>query len=419
MFRPASVPQPLEAVLTDVRSWTAPGAERGVSAEQRAEWISGLQQLRDAVDAAMLAEVAEFDGHADGTVLHGAASTPSWLRGALGITPAEASERVRLARLARDALGHATSHLRTGDITYDHLRAIERSVRHLPADVGAEAVTVLTDLALAGDVITVRTAGRHLQYVTNPDGALRDSERQFERRHLTLSPLLDGMTSVEGLIDAESAALLNAALEPFLVPGGPEDLRTVAQRRADGLVEIVRSACDHRLLPEIASQRPHLQVLWAAAAPSTGEEPPRLNTAPGRLSQAAGATHLHPVAMGRLACDAEISRLLLSPEGVPVQLGRTQRVFSANQRRLLAARDGGCRFPGCYRAPAFTDAHHVHSWLDGGQTDVPNGLLLCRFHHRLVHEGGWRITVTDRGTNADVLFCGPRGQRMPSTPRGP
>jgi hypothetical protein len=280
----------------------------------------------------------------------------------------------------------------------------------------------LTDLAAQSDVTAVRTAGRHLRLVTDPEGTLRDAERQFERRYLTLSPLLDGMTAVDGLLDPESAALVSAALEPFIVPGGPEDLRSAAPRRADGLVEIVRSACDHRLLPEIASERPHLQVLMNAPTTPDDDEPltPTLLVGAGLLPQApGGAALLHPAGVGRIACDAQVSRVLLSPEGLPVELGRSSRLFSPSQRRLLALRDAGCRFPGCRRPPSFTDAHHVHSWLDGGTTDVANGLLLCRFHHRLVHEGGWTITLTAAGTDAGVLFRGPRGQQMESVPRGP
>ncbi len=72
-------------------------------------------------------------------------------------------------------------------------------------------------------------------------------------------------------------------------------------------------------------------------------------------------------------------------------LGRSQRLFSSHQRRLLALRDGGCRFPGCSRPPAHTDAHHVVPWSAGGATDIANAVLLCRFHHRLVHEGGWDL----------------------------
>ena len=110
-------------------------------------------------------------------------------------------------------------------------------------------------------------------------------------------------------------------------------------------------------------------------------------------------------------------------------LGRTQRLFSSHQRRLLALRDGGCRFPGCSRPPAHTDAHHVHPWSAGGATDVGNAILLCRFHHRLVHEGGWRVRAdavgslsssdSTRGTPSAVVFVGPRGQSLVSVPRGP
>jgi hypothetical protein len=59
------------------------------------------------------------------------------------------------------------------------------------------------------------------------------------------------------------------------------------------------------------------------------------------------------------------------------------------QRIALAARDKGCAFPGCDRPPGWTDVHHVIPWRTGGRTDLDNLILLCRHHHRLVHEGGW------------------------------
>lgn len=418
MFQPPALPQPLLAVLGDVRAWM--GEPLGASPDERAAWVTGLQQLRDAVDAVMLGAVASFDASGDGEILHGAASTQSWLRGALGVAPGEASERVRLARGSRSLLSDTVEKLANGRITYDHVRAVERAVRHLPGEHQGAAAAVLTDLATQSDVTAVRTAGRHLRFVTDPDGGLRDADQQFERRHLTLAPLLDGMTVVEGVLDPESAALLTAALEPFLVPHGPEDLRSAAQRRADGLVEIVRAACDHRLLPEIAAERPHLQVLWPGGTPVPGLGPVG-STAPAAavLPQAPGGALLHPVQVGRVACDASVSRVLLSPDGVPVELGRSVRLFTPGQRKLLALRDAGCRFPGCRRPPSFTDAHHVQSWLDGGATDMSNGLLLCRFHHRLVHEGGWTIRTGERGADDVVTFCGPRGQELRSRPRAP
>ena len=420
MFCPAALPTPLAAVLEQVRDWTDPGTSSPLPAgspEERAGWVAGLQQLRDAVDAAMLAAVAAFDACGDGEVLHGAASTPSWLRGALGLAPGEAAERVRLARGTRDLLDGPAEQLREGTITYDHLRAIERAVRHVPAAQQDDAVALLSDLAGSASVADVRTAGRHLRLATDPDGTLAECEQQFDRRHLTLAPLLDGMTALDGLLDSESAALLAAALEPSLVPTGPEDLRTAAQRRADGLLDIVRAAADHQLLPTVGGERPHLQILLRE--PLTGEAP--TGTLPaGLLPQTpGGAGLLHPTGVARIACDAQILPVLLNPDGVPMALGRSQRLFTPHQRRLLALRDGGCRFPDCTRPPAFTDAHHVVPWSHGGPTNTDNAILLCRFHHRLVHEGQWQIQVTTHGVTSTLTFTGPRNQQLTSSPRGP
>ncbi len=284
---------------------------------------------------------------------------------------------------------------------------------------------MLTDLAEIGSVTDVRTAGKHLQYVLDPDGSLADSCGQFDRRYLTLAPLLDGMTAVDGLLDAEAAALLTSALAPFLVPADADDNRTAAQRRADGLVQIIASAADHALLPIVGGERPNLQVIVDPGRPASGVaggDPGADALSPGRLPQAPGGpAFLHPVAVARIACDAQLTALLLDEHGVVVDLGRTRRLFSPQQRRLLAVRDSRCRFPGCDRPPAHTDAHHVVSWLDGGPTDLTNALLLCRHHHRHVHEDGWTLHITDpeRGTNGPVSVRGPTGQRLTSHPRGP
>jgi hypothetical protein len=131
-----------------------------------------------------------------------------------------------------------------------------------------------------------------------------------------------------------------------------------------------------------------------------------------------------PDAAQRLSCDASVRRLLLDASGVPLDLGRDARVFTAVQRKALAARDGGCRFPGCNRPAAHTDGHHLVPWAQGGSTDLDNGLLLCRFHHRQVHEGGWRVVPESRevGANGTLVFCGPRRQQLASpvpVARGP
>ncbi|MEO8017695.1 MAG: DUF222 domain-containing protein [Pseudomonadota bacterium] len=98
----------------------------------------------------------------------------------------------------------------------------------------------------------------------------------------------------------------------------------------------------------------------------------------------------------RLACDASVVELVENDDGEPLNVGRKTRTISAPLRRLLDARDKGCRFPGCANS-RYIDAHHIEHWANGGETKPSNLLSLCRFHHRAVHEGGIRIEVLDDG----------------------
>ncbi len=114
----------------------------------------------------------------------------------------------------------------------------------------------------------------------------------------------------------------------------------------------------------------------------------------------------------RLTCDASVVPVVRgnaelggpTPATPTLNLGRRTRTVSAPLRRALEVRDRGCRFPGC--GSRFTDAHHVRHWADGGETSLLNCILLCRHHHRLVHEGGWRVDLID-GNRA--VFFDPRG----------
>jgi HNH endonuclease len=115
---------------------------------------------------------------------------------------------------------------------------------------------------------------------------------------------------------------------------------------------------------------------------------------PGGHRQAAGSDH--PAGPDGLAARLQAAVALLpaalgGAPAQPLELGRAVRVVSAAQRTALAVRDGGCSFPGCDRPLAWCDAHHLRHWLHGGPTDLANLVLLCRAHHRAVHEGGWRL----------------------------
>jgi hypothetical protein len=110
-----------------------------------------------------------------------------------------------------------------------------------------------------------------------------------------------------------------------------------------------------------------------------------------------GHGHHHPDSPGSLAQQLRTAAKRLPPVlgGTPTQpleVGRTSRVVQPGQRIALAVRDGGCVFPGCDRPLAWCEAHHLWHWVDDGPTDLDNLVLLCRAHHRAVHEGGWRLT---------------------------
>jgi len=88
--------------------------------------------------------------------------------------------------------------------------------------------------------------------------------------------------------------------------------------------------------------------------------------------------------------------------GQPLSVGRARRTIPAAMRRALSLRDRGCAYPGCDRPPEWTDAHHIRHWADGGETALSNLVLLCRLHHRRVHEEGWKLSRGPAGAVAQA-----------------
>lgn len=159
-----------------------------------------------------------------------------------------------------------------------------------------------------------------------------------------------------------------------------DDVRSASQRRADALVELAARQLKAGTLPTTHGQRPHLVVTVPAATlqAATGGTP----------GEIAGAGPVSAALAQRLACDAAVNEVTVDGSGIPVAVGRTTRSIPAALRTALALRDGGCRFPGCDRPPEWTDGHHIRFWSERGPTTLENLALLCRTHHRFVHEGG-------------------------------
>jgi len=114
----------------------------------------------------------------------------------------------------------------------------------------------------------------------------------------------------------------------------------------------------------------------------------------------------------RVSCDAGLVHWLEHADGEPLSIGRKSRTIPPAIRRALQRRDGGCRFPGCTNS-RFVDAHHIQHWADGGDTAMDNLVLLCRHHHRLVHEGGFGICKSTQGA---IEFNNPAGENIPPGP---
>ncbi|EIV94483.1 HNH endonuclease signature motif containing protein [Frankia sp. QA3] len=222
--------------------------------------------------------------------------------------------------------------------------------------------------------------------VADADG--EQGEDPAGRRGLWISELPDGMTRISGELDPEAAALVRTALDPLAAPrpaiDGALDSRSPARRRADALVDLLGRTLDAAVLPAGGGIRPHLSVTitWAALVGGSG--------VPATTSW---GQPLPREVLRRLACDASVRRIVLDPAGVPLDVGRAQRTVTPDIRRALIARDNGCAFPGCDRPAGWTEAHHIRHWADGGDTSLDNSVLLCGYHHRVVHHQGWTVQL--------------------------
>jgi Domain of unknown function (DUF222)/HNH endonuclease len=376
-----------------------------------------LQRLAGCVEGHWLAWLAAVDARGAAGADQGAPapSTAGWLRRRLRMSAAAATSSVRTARaLFRGPLTATGQAVVAGELSPAHARVLADSTHHLPTQVAAEAEPVLLDAARRLDP-RLRQAVAHLRLVADPDGADRQAERRLERRGLWWSATWDGMVALNGLLDPEAGQTLEAALEPLARPTTGDDERSGGQRRADALTELARRQLEGGRLPRSGGVRPQLLV--------TVDLETLLGPDPGVGGETGGPWPLDPEACRRLACDGAVTRVLVSRQPdpsndggddgslaarlraamtllpptlggtrtQPLEVGRTRRVVTPAQRNALVVRDRGCVFPGCGRPPGWCEGHHLISWLDGGPTDLPNLALVCRAHHRAVHEGGWRL----------------------------
>lgn len=418
----------------------------GWSGEARSDRLRDLLELGEKLGAEVIRATAEWDQAAawgeDGQV-----SPVSWLVWQAPRTRAEATTMVRTARLYAKYPQIAAA-LAGGEISCGHVDALARIERPHP-DEFAVCVEGLLDAAIQTTVNEFGWVARQWANAVDDRAPADDA-----KRHLGIADTFGGQSYVKGSGSNEEAAILRAALakndrpDPIDCPDGP---RTKAQRMWDALIDMARRElqgndptgspggldlvadaetvgwalhdpiCDDvdptlDLDPDGDATTPSSRLEDVLARHMTGPDP-AAGQNPGRCG-IFGGPPLPPAVIVRWLCDSWVRRVIRDPKtGHVMDYGRRQRLFNRNQRRAMAHRDGGCGFPGCDRGPEWCDAHHINPWEHDGPTDIDNGCLLCRRHHVLVHDKGWKLTRNP--TTGTITATAPDGRTFTRQPRPP
>ena len=313
-------------------------------------------------------------------------------------------------RVALDAHPDIAAAYQAKLINADAARLIVAFLEKPPPGMPVEAVdsvrAFLLDAAHGGDLRELRVHIARLRETFEADDT--PASEDTDRNEFYASTTLNGRMAVKGDFDAETGEMLLAALSPLSTPrptdeAGPDN-RTPAQRRADGFTEILRRYLDSGESPDDGGERPHLHLHIQADDLAAVEKIETESTGPdnayffdlfgktsvGRMPWM-GAMSIEGAR--RIACDSVVHPIVMDENGSPLNLGRSVRTANRKLRRALVARDGGCAFRGCGRPAAWCDAHHIQHWIDGGPTDLDNLVLLCRFHHRLIHHSEWEVVM--------------------------
>jgi hypothetical protein len=365
--------------------------------------IAELAVHLSAATARLLDLIREFD--ARGGWNHGFRSCAAWLTWRVGFSPITAREHVRVAR-ALGSLPLLAEALARGELSYSKVRELSRVAQ-------PETETQLLALGRAGTAEHVERLVRAWRWMDSKAEA-REAARQHASRSLQVYPEEDGTVQIRGRLAPEMGAVLLKALAAARETlyerrrdEAPEaDPPTLEQQQADALALLAETALHHELDPGAPGERYQVVVHVDAAVLADAESPGQSVLEDGGRVPA-GASQ-------RLACDASRVVMQHDAEGRVVEISARTRTIPPALRRALQYRDGGCRFPGC--GVRFGQGHHIQHWAQGGPTTLSNLAILCRRHHRAVHEEGVQV---EREPNGELRFRGPAGQLLPEVPPAP
>ncbi len=384
-----------------------PTHDRVAALDRLGDEIAELSAHLDAATARLLAMIREFD--ARGGWNTGFRSCAEWLSWRVGLDLGAARERVRVAR-ALGTLPRLAEALARGELSYAKVRALTRVAT-------PETEVRLLAVGRAGTAAHIERIVRGWRRVDRQAEA-RETARRHASRALHVYQAEDGMVVLRGRLEPEVGALfmqaLAAAREALYQraradgatarPADPAGAApTRAQQQADALALLAETALHHELDPGAPGERYQVVVHVDAPVLADPEQPGQ-----AVLEDGAG---ISAEISSRLACDASRVVMRHDEEGRVVEIGARTRTIPPALRRALQHRDQGCRFPGC--GVRFGQGHHVRHWAHGGPTTLSNLALLCRRHHRAVHEEGYQVA---RGPDGALQFRRPDGRPLPEVP---
>jgi hypothetical protein len=323
-------------------------------------------------------------------------TTAAWIAWRCGLTPRTARDHVRIARRLEE-LPFIHEAFARGELSYAKVRALTRV-----ADAGNEGE--LLELARHATASQLERAIRAYRRVTLDEAAAAQAAAYF-----VFSWGDDGSLFFKGQLAPEDGAVflqaLNAAHDRLRerrrgTEGGSAEPRATNAEAIAAMADLALSGAER-------SGGDRYQVVVHVDAPA-------LTDRNDGCCGVADGPSIAPETAQRLACDCSIVEVT-EREGETVSIGRKTRVVPVPMHRALRARDAGCRFPGCENR-RFVDAHHIRHWAQGGETRLDNLVLLCRRHHRLIHEGGYSV---ERLPQDELCFRDPWGGLIPDHPRPP
>ena len=356
--------------------------------------ITKLCGYLNAAEYRLLKLIREFD-EANGWHEEGLYSCAHWLNWQCGIGMNAAREKVRVAHCLAD-LPKISTALEKGEISYSKARAMTRVAN-------SENEVFLLLIARHGTASHMERLIAKTRWVKRLQDA-QNANQQHEQRKLTFASDEDGSLVIRARLPAEQGALVLKALEmamdrakaerqepdvsaeTFNNPN-PKSRVPFSVHRADALIELAETYLSHGAKTSTTAERYQVVIHVSAETLEDGS---------GEICELEHGPNVSAETSRRISCDSSVVKLFEDETGEPINIGRKSRVIPSAMRRILKARDKGCRFPGCTHQ-YYIDRHHIKHWAEGGETSIDNLVQLCRYHHRLVHEGGFGCEKTANG----------------------